>query len=53
MHLLVLKFKAEVYLTAHKINDSDQTATSHDIVEASDGTDVQEVVRTLQVFHFI
>ena len=53
MHLLVLKIKAEVYLTAHKINNSDHTATIHDIVEASDGTDVMEVVRALQVCHFI
>ena len=53
MHLLVLKIKAEVYLTAHKINNSDQTATIHDSVEASDGTDLMEAVCALQVFHFI
>ena len=53
MHLLVLKIKAEVYLTAHKMKDSDQTTNSHDIMEASDGMDVMEAVRALQVCHFI
>ena len=53
VHLLVSKIKAEVYLTEHKMIDSDQTANSHDIIEASDGTDVMEAVRALQVCHLI
>ena len=53
MHLLVLKIKADVYLTARKINDGDQTANSHDIMEASDGTDMMEAMRVLHVCHFI
>ena len=53
MHLLVLKIKAEAYLTAQQTNNSDQTANSHDIMEASDGTDMMEAMRVLHVCRFI
>ena len=53
MHLLVLKIKAEAYLTSHKINNSDQTANNHDVMEASDDTDMMEAMRVSHVCHFI